>query len=75
MFNDPIVRDSYCMGMPECMPGYMTKMNQFIKTSDQTYYFAISTGERSKVREKAREVFSEPKKLQSKSIGFDLEVT
>jgi hypothetical protein len=51
------------MGMPECMPGYMTKMNQHIKTCDQTYYFAISTGERNKMREKAREVFQEPKKL------------
>ena len=75
VFNDPILRDSYCVGMPECHAGYMTRMNQHIKTSDETYYFAISTGERNKQREKAREVFKEPMKISSFSLGFDDDVT
>ena len=51
------------MGMPECHAGYMTKMNESIQTCNETYYFAVSTGERNKMREKAREVFNEPKKI------------
>ena len=49
----------------------MTKMNQHIKTFDHTYYFSVATGERNKLREKARDVFNHPNKLSDSFIGFD----
>jgi hypothetical protein len=46
VYEDPIMIDSYCMGFPECMSSYMTKMNAELKTFPNTYYFSMATGER-----------------------------
>ena len=52
MYNDPIVRDSNCFGMRETQTFNMYRMNEVIKTAENTYYFSMSTGERKKLREK-----------------------
>jgi hypothetical protein len=36
-------------------------LNSEIKTFDSTYYFAHATGERKRVRAKAREILKEPR--------------
>ena len=50
-------------------------MNEMIKTNENTYYFCMSTGERKRLREKQRDILTEPKKMLTKSIGFDLNVS
>ena len=49
-------------------------MNDYIKTYGHTFYFAMSSGERKNLRDKQRELFKEPIKIQKSSIGFDLDV-
>jgi hypothetical protein len=75
VYNDPIVRDSNCIAMREIQPFNIAKMNELIKTNENTYYFCMSTGERKRLREKQREILTEPKKMLTNSIGFDLNVS
>jgi len=46
VYSDTIMRDSYCLGMPECLNSYMTKMNAELTTFPHTYYFSMAAGER-----------------------------
>lgn len=50
------------------------KQNNYIKTFDHTYYFAMSSGYRKNNRTKQRELFKEPVKLGCSGLGFDSEV-
>lgn len=53
----------------------MTKMNEFVKTFDHTYYFSVVGGERKKNREKQREVLREPFKMTNSALNFTSDVT
>ena len=75
VYNDHILRDSFCTGFEECACEYMTKMNKVLKTFDHTYYFSVATGERKKLREKQRDVFNHPIKFTKSFIGFDSDVS
>lgn len=75
VYSDPIMRDSFCMGFPECMTSYMTKMNAELSTFPHTYYFSMATGERKQNRSKQRDIFNQPEKIVDASIGFDLQVS
>ena len=75
VYNDPIVRESNCFAMREIQSFNLARMNEMIKTNENTYYFCMSTGERKRLREKQREILTEPKKMLTKSIGFDLNVS
>jgi hypothetical protein len=46
------------------IPEVYQEFNKYIKTHDHTYYFAHSTGERMKHREKHRELLKEPVKIR-----------
>jgi len=46
-----------------------------MKTYPHTYYFAHATGERKRLREKAREVLKEPKQMLDNACGFDINLT
>ena len=53
----------------------MARMNSCIETNENTYYFCMSTGERKRLKEKQREILNEPKKMLTKSFGFDVNVS
>jgi hypothetical protein len=72
VYGDDIMRDSYCMGFPECMNSYMTQMNVHLPTFPNTYYFSMAAGERKNVRSKQRDVFTQPTKIVDQAVGFDL---
>lgn len=57
------------------MPCKFKHYNEKIKTYDHTFYFAIATGERKKLRNKAREVFKEPKSIISNSCHFNTNIS
>jgi hypothetical protein len=61
--------------MDEIIPCKYGCFNSKLMTFDHTYYFSHATGERKKLREKARETLSEPKKLIQNSIGYNFDVT
>jgi hypothetical protein len=46
-------------------------MNRYIKTHSNTFYFAMSSGERKVLKGKDRELFKEPCKLTKNHVGFD----
>ena len=60
VINSPILTDSNCNGMQEMVPCRHMEFNDYLKTHDHTYYFSHSTGDRKKLKEKAREIFREP---------------
>jgi len=60
-----------CAGMEEMIPAKHKNFNAKIKTFSNTYYFAHSTGERKKIREKPREILTEPKKILDRSLAFN----
>jgi hypothetical protein len=74
VFSDDIVRNSNCFGVKDSSPYIAFQMNDYIKTFDHTYYFAMCSGERKNIRDKQRELFKEPSKIQNKTIGFDSDV-
>ena len=48
--------NSNCVGMCDMIPNRFSKYNGEIRTYPDTYYFAHATGNRKRLREKAREV-------------------
>lgn len=60
VYGSTIMRDSYCLGMEECLNSYMHKMNANLSTFPHTYYFSMAAGERKLIRTKQRDVFSQP---------------
>ena len=64
-----------CVGMDEMIPCRFKDYNAEFQTYPHTYYFAHATGERKKIREKAREILHEPKKLSLNACGFNTEIT
>jgi len=60
--------------MEDMIPTKFQHYNAKIKTFHKTYYFAHATGDRKKIREKAREILSEPKKLHQNYLGFNSDV-
>ena len=57
VYTSSSMRHTKCLGISDCTPAILAKVNQFIKTYDHTYYFALSGGDRKILREKKREVF------------------
>ena len=73
VMNDNITTRTNCMGMEEMAPANYARFNACTKTFKDTYYFAMSTGDRSRIRAKQKDVFNEPKKYLKGSIGFNLD--
>ena len=57
--------------IPEFPPSQMAKINEKIKTHENTYYFSYSTGDRNMTRQKMREVMREPSKTTEMLLGYD----
>jgi len=72
--NDSL-SESNCVGMADMIPAKFQKYNGEMKTYSHTYYFAHATGERKRLREKAREVLKEPKRMLDNACGFDINLT
>jgi hypothetical protein len=75
VLTDTIISETNCWGMDDMMPCKFKQYNEKIKTYDHTYYFAIATGERKKLKNKAREIFKEPKNVIRDSCGYNTNVT
>ena len=75
VYSSNILSESACFGLDEMLPCKFAEYNSYLKTFKSTYYFAHATGSRKRIREKARDIFSEPKKLTRNAIGFDVAVS
>lgn len=71
VWKSEIFCETNCLGMNELKPSTIMEQNSKIKTHDHTFYFAHSTGERKRIKEKQRETWKEPSKLSRSVVGFD----
>jgi len=67
--------ESHDHAIPEFPPIVFQQRNKLHLTSDETYYFAISSGEQNRrfVRH-SKEYFTEPTKTSKMALGFDTDV-
>lgn len=63
VLKDNILTETNCLGMEEMIFCKYQHLNAELNNFDSTFYFAHATGERKRERAKAREVFSEPRKI------------
>lgn len=63
-----------CFGLSELVPGNLKRINAFLKTYDNTYYFAITGAMRRNTRTSQKEIFKEPRKITKIALGFDPDV-
>eukprot|EP00347_Sterkiella_histriomuscorum_P016179 403354185 len=74
LYNEQFQVESKDLSFVDLNPQGLIRLNQFLKTNQNTYYFGITNGFQDKNRTENREVFTLPQHISRKSIGFDLDV-
>ena len=65
---------SHDHAVPELATHVFEQRQALLKTFDNTYYFAISTGEKKQRFGKNKEFLNEPKKTVKMGLGFDADL-